>query len=97
MDRSAGQVSTSPILSWHEELRGGDDKNSGGLFASRSPRARADRLRAAASAVRREKEFIQKNDFKVTTFDWRLNDLSGGRVDAAALPAAGAGTPVASR
>jgi hypothetical protein len=27
-----------------------------------------------------EKEFLQKNEFKVTyhPFDWRLNDLTGG-------------------
>ena len=30
-----------------------------------------------------ERELVQKNEFKVTflPFDWRLNDLSGGRAD----------------
>ena len=30
-----------------------------------------------------EREFVQKNEFRVAfqPFDWRLNDLTGGRVD----------------
>lgn len=100
VDRSAGQVSTSPILSWHEaEFVAAYDKNSGGPFASRSPIERALIAFVLPHLLPLEKEFIEKNDFKVTfhTFDWRLNDLSGGRVDAAALPAAGAGALVAPR
>jgi hypothetical protein len=30
-----------------------------------------------------EKEFLRENQFRVTfhDFDWRLNDLTGGRID----------------
>ena len=30
-----------------------------------------------------EEEFVDKNEFKIVfhPFDWRLNDLTGGRVD----------------
>ena len=30
-----------------------------------------------------EREFVQKNEFRVTfqPLDWRLNDLTGGRID----------------
>jgi len=85
VDRTAGQVSTTPILSWHEsEFVAAYDKNPGGTFGSRSPIERALIAFVLPRLLPLEKEFLEKNDFKVTfhPFDWRLNDLSGGRVDA---------------
>ncbi|HET7218019.1 MAG TPA: DUF547 domain-containing protein [Vicinamibacterales bacterium] len=85
VDRTAGQVSTSPILSWHEaEFVAAYDKDVGPPFASRSPIERALIAFVLPRLLPLEKEFVQKNDFKVTfhSFDWRLNDLSGGRIDA---------------
>ena len=100
VDRSAGQVSTSPILSWHEaEFVAAYDKSGGGPFASRSPIERALIAFILPRLLPLEKEFIEKNDFKVTfhAFDWRLNDLTGGRVDAARRSDATAGARIAAR
>lgn len=100
VDRGAGQISTSPILSWHEaEFVAAYDKNTGGPFASRSPIERALIAFVLPRLLPLEKEFIQKNEFKITfhPFDWRLNDLTGGRVDAGHRSAAGDGTPIAAR
>lgn len=90
IDRTSGQVSTTPILSWHEaEFVAAYDKNTGGTFNSRSPIERALIAFVVPRLLPLEKEFLEKNDFKITfhSFDWRLNDLTGGRVDAAASPA----------
>jgi hypothetical protein len=100
VDRAERQVSTTPILSWHEaEFVAAYDKNTGGPFASRSPIERALVAFILPRLLPLEKEFIEKNDFKVSfhTFDWRLNDLTGGRVDAADRPRSGDGTRIAAR
>jgi hypothetical protein len=84
VDRTNGQVSTTPILSWHEaEFVAAYDKDSGGRFASRSPIERALIGFITPHLLPLEKEFVEQNQFKITfhPFDWRLNDLSGGRVE----------------
>lgn len=100
VDRAAGQVTTTPILSWHEaEFVAAYDRNPGGAFASRSPIERAIIAFVLPHLLPLEREFIEKNDFKVAfhPFDWRLNDLTGGRVDAAVRPAGDATWRVAAR
>ena len=49
-------------------------------MAQRSPIERAIVAFVAPRLLPLEKEFLQKNEFKVTyhPFDWRLNDLTGG-------------------
>lgn len=82
IDRTAGQMSVTPIVSWHEaEFVGAYDKGPGGTFAQRSPIERAVIAFVAPHLLPLEKEFLQKNEFRVTyhPFDWRLNDLTGGR------------------
>jgi hypothetical protein len=84
VDRSAGQVSTTPIISWHEaEFVAAYDKGATGPFAARSPIERALVGFVTPHLLPLEKEFIDQNQFKVTfhPFDWRLNDLTGGRVE----------------
>jgi hypothetical protein len=84
IDRLTNQVSVTPILSWHEqEFVAAYDKGAEGPFAQRSPVERAIVAFIQPSLLRLEREYVDKNGFRLTFhgFDWRLNDLSGGRVE----------------
>jgi hypothetical protein len=82
VDRAEGQISVTPIVSWHDgEFVAAYDKEPGGRYAQRSPIERAIIAFIGPKLLPLEKEFVAKNEFKVTyhPFDWRLNDLTGGR------------------
>jgi hypothetical protein len=82
IDRAAGQVSVTPIISWHDaEFIAAYDKGPSGPLAARSPVERAIVAFITPHLLPLERELLQKNEFKVTyhAFDWRLNDLTGGR------------------
>lgn len=82
IDRVAGQVSLTPILSWHEaEFVAAYDKGAEGPFAQRSPLERAMAAFITPNLLPLEKALLQKNQFRMVfhPFDWRLNDLTGGR------------------
>ena len=82
VDRAAGQISITPIVSWHDaEFIAIYDKGPSGPLAERSAIERAIVAFLGPRLLPLEKEFLQKNEFKVTyhPFDWRLNDLTGGR------------------
>jgi hypothetical protein len=84
IDRTADQITVTPIMSWHEaEFVAAYDKGATGTFALRSPIERALVAFITPHLLPLEREFVQKNAFRVTyhAFDWRLNDLSGGRVN----------------
>jgi hypothetical protein len=84
IDRGSGQVAVTPIVSWHEEeFVAAYDKGATGPFAQRSPIERAIVAFITPNLYPLEREFVQKNEFRVTfqPFDWRLNDLTGGRHD----------------
>lgn len=83
IDRDAGQISVTAIVSWHEaEFTAAYDPGAEGPFAQRSPVERALVAFIAPNLLPLEKAFVQKNEFRVTyhPFDWRLNDLTGGRI-----------------
>lgn len=82
IDRVAGQVWLTPILSWREaDFIAAYDTGATGPFAQRSPIERAALAFIFPHLLPLEKELLQKNEFKVSfqPFDWRLNDLTGGR------------------
>jgi hypothetical protein len=84
VDRQAGVVSTTPIVSWHEaEFVAAYAGRADERFATRSPIERALIAFASPHLLPLEKEFVDENRFKVSfqEFDWRLNDLTGGRID----------------
>ena len=84
IDRGQGTISVTPILSWREaEFAAAYDPGASGAFAQRSPIERAIIAFITPRLLPLEREFIQKNAFRVVfhTFDWRLNDLTGGRID----------------
>jgi hypothetical protein len=84
VDRQAGLVSTTPIVSWNEAAfvaaYGG---KAGERFATRSPIERALIAFITPHILPLEREFVDENRFKVVfqPFDWRLNDLTGGRIE----------------
>lgn len=81
VDRDANQVSVTSIVSWHDaEFIAAYDPGATGVMAQRSPIERALVAFVMPMLLPLEKEFLQKNEFKVTyhPFDWRLNDLTGG-------------------
>ncbi len=82
VDRLINQVTVTPILSWREqEFMAAYDKEKDPAFAQRSPIERALIAFIKPNLLPLEREFITKNEFKVSfhDFDWRLNDLTGGR------------------
>jgi hypothetical protein len=81
LDRDTNTIAVSPIVSWHEaEFLAAYDKNDP-KFAQRSPVERAVVAFITPSLLPSEKEFVQKNEWKMAfmDMDWRLNDLTGGR------------------
>jgi hypothetical protein len=84
IDRPGRVISVTPIISWHEaEFVAAHDKGASGPFAERSPIERAIVAFITPRLLPLEKEFVQQNEFRIVfhPFDWRLNDLSGGRPD----------------
>ena len=84
VDRQSGQISATPILSWHEAaFVAAYDKDQKGRFSARSPIERALMAFILPHLLPLEQEFAEENKFKVVfhPFDWRLNDLTGGRIE----------------
>ena len=84
IDRAAGTVSVTPILSWREpEFVAAYDKGASGPYAQRSAIERAIIAFILPKVLPLERELLEKNEFRVVfhDFDWRLNDLTGGRVN----------------
>jgi hypothetical protein len=81
IDRTAGTMSVTPIVSWNaERFVEAYDTGSNGAMAQRSPIERALVAFISPNLLPLEREFVQQNQFRVMyrTFDWRLNDLTGG-------------------
>ncbi len=81
LDRLTNTLDVTPIVSWHDaDFIAAYDK-SDPAFARRSPIERAVVAFLMPSLLPSEKEFVQKNEWKMSfmTMDWRLNDLTGGR------------------
>jgi hypothetical protein len=84
IDRDAGTISVTPIISWREaEFIAAYDSDAGGPFAQRSPIERALLAFIQPRLLPLEKEFVRQNAFRVVfhQYDWRLNDLTGGRAE----------------
>ena len=84
LDRLGGDLSVTPIVSWRApEFIAAYDPGAEGPFAARSPIERAIIEFIRPHLLPLERALVEKNRFTVAfhPFDWRLNDLSGGRVD----------------
>lgn len=84
IDRGQDTISLTPILSWREAaFVAAYDPGATGPFAERSAIERAVIAFITPLLLPLEKEFVRQNAFRVLfhPFDWRLNDLTGGRID----------------
>jgi hypothetical protein len=87
VDPASNVITVSAILSWRErefiEVYGDGPPGSRDLFAQRSPIERAVLYLVDPHLLPLERSVVERNDFTMAfgTFDWRLNDLTGGRVD----------------
>lgn len=84
LDITTGLLSVTPIFSWREPhfVAAYADK-AHAAFASRSPLERAVVAFLEPHVLSTERDFLRQNTFRMTfhEFDWRLNDLTGGRKD----------------
>ena len=84
LDRLSNTMSVTPILSWREaDFAAAYADAADKVFAQRSPLERAVLGFITPHLLPSEKEFVRKNEFKMAflEMDWRLNDLTGGRVE----------------
>lgn len=80
VDMLSGVISLTPVLSWADAaFIAAYDPGATGPYADRSPIERAIVAFITPHLLPLEREFVQKNAFKVTyhPFDWTLNDLTG--------------------
>ena len=83
VDALSGKVSISPILSWRAPDFIKEYADDSFDLPKREPIERAVIGFLRPHLLDAEEEFIRKNTFQLTyePFDWRLNDLTGGRPD----------------
>jgi len=82
IDRVTNELRLSAIIGWHEpEFAGAYAETGDARFAARSPIERAAVALVLPHLYPLERQFIERNQFTVRymEFDWRLNDLTGGR------------------
>jgi len=80
VDRVANKVKLNAVFSWREkEFVAAYADKATAVFAARSPIERAALAFIDPRLVTTEREFLEKNEFKVEflPFDWTLNDLTG--------------------
>jgi hypothetical protein len=79
----SGKVSISPIVSWRAQAFIDEYADDSFDLPKREPIERAVIGLLRPHLLAAEEEFIKKNTFQLTyePFDWRLNDLTGGRPD----------------
>ena len=83
VDALSGKVSISPILSWRSAAFIEEYADDSFDLPKREPVELAVIGFLRPHLLPAEEEFIRKNTFQLTyePFDWRLNDLTGGRPD----------------
>ena len=83
VDALAGKVSISPIVSWRAPAFIEEYADDSFDLPKREPIERAVIGFLRPHLLAAEEEFIKRNTFQLTyePFDWRLNDLTGGRPD----------------
>lgn len=84
VDLTGGVVTLSPVFSWREaEFAAGFAAKADPTYSSRSPIERAVLALIEPHILFSEQEFLRRNQFRMAfrEFDWRLNDLTGGRPD----------------
>jgi len=80
IDRAAGVMEVSPLFGWRQDAFAVTGDASSERWANRSPLERAVTALVYPFVFPSERQFLELNTFRMTygTFDWRLNDLTGG-------------------
>jgi hypothetical protein len=84
IDEGANTVVVTPLYSWREkDFVAAFAGKADSVFDQRSPIERAILALTLDHLFQSEQAYLRQNRFKVEfgTFDWRLNDLTGGRID----------------
>ena len=84
IDQGANTVVLSPLFSWREkDFVAGFAGKAEPVFDTRSPIERAVLAMALEHLFRSEQTWLRENQFRMEfgEYDWRLNDLTGGRID----------------
>jgi hypothetical protein len=73
----------SPLFGWRQDAFIASFAASGQAFSGRSPLEQAIAGMASPKLFKEERDFLMQNTFQLQygPFDWRLNDLTGGRPD----------------
>jgi hypothetical protein len=77
-------VLISPLYSWREkDFAAGFGDKADPIFTDRSALERAILALTMAHLFPSEQAWLRENTFRMEfgTFDWRLNDLTGGRIN----------------
>jgi hypothetical protein len=84
IDQAANVVTVTPLYSWREkDFAGAFAGKAADAFRERSPIERAILALTFDHLFPSEQAYLRQNRFRMEfgRFDWRLNDLTGGRVD----------------
>lgn len=84
IDQASNTVTMSPLYSWREkDFAAGFGGKAEDVFKERSPLERAVLAVTIEHLFPVERAYLRQNRFKMEfgKFDWRLNDLTGGRID----------------
>ena len=83
IDHAAGVMEVSPLFGWREDAFTATVAPASERWANRSPLERAVTALIYPHVFPSERQFLDLNTFRMTygTFDWRLNDLTGGVPD----------------
>ena len=81
LDRLAQEVRVSPIFGWRQEEFVATFAEQGWADSGRTPLERAVLTAIGPKLFPSERTFLEENQFSLQyqPFDWRLNDLTGGR------------------
>ena len=82
ISEATGTISLTAVLSWRQaDFVAAYADGADARYKQRSPLERALMAFITPNLLPHEREFVEQNTFKVqfSPFDWRLNDLTGGR------------------
>ncbi len=81
LDRLAQEVRVSPIFGWRQDEFVATYAEQGWVDSGRTPLERAVLTAIEPKLFPSERAFLEENQFTLQyhSFDWRLNDLTGGR------------------
>ncbi len=83
LDRATKALKVTPVVGWHEAEFTNAYGSTDPRFSRRTPIERAILTFIEPYLLLSEAQLVRQDDLSITylEFDWRLNDLTGGRAD----------------